>query len=70
MSKTRPLAAELGVGELPALNALSDEDLAVVTTMLREARRRQQRQLASAFEAALAHIPMLLRTPVRKILFP
>ena len=70
MSKTQPLAAELGAGELPALDALSDEDIAALATMLRDARRRQQRQLTTAFEAALGHIPMLLRAPVRKILFP
>ena len=33
-------------------------------------RKRQQALLAGALEGALAHIPLLLRGPVRKILLP
>jgi hypothetical protein len=64
------LARELGGKHLPELAVLDDAETQALTTALQRARRRQQEQLQQAFEAALGHIPMLLRGPVRKILLP
>jgi hypothetical protein len=66
----RELARELGGKPLPELAALDAAETQALTAALQAARRRQQQQLQQAFEAALGHIPMLLRGPVRKILLP
>lgn len=63
------LARELG-GRLPQLDGLDESELAALTEALRRARRNQQQQLQRAFEAALEHVPLLLRGAVRKILAP
>lgn len=63
------LARELG-GRLPDLGALEEAELAALAEALRRARRQQQQQLQRAFEAALEHVPLLLRGAVRKILAP
>ena len=63
------LARELG-GRLPQLDALDEAELTALTEALRRARRNQQQQLQRAFEAALEHVPLLLRGAVRKILAP
>ncbi len=67
---TAALARELGGKPLPDLGALAPADIQALTQSLRQARRNQQKQLQRAFEAALGHVPMLLRGPVRKILVP
>ncbi len=63
------LSRELG-GKLPDLGALDAADIDALTESMRHARRHQQRQLHRAFEAALEHVPLLLRGAVRKILQP
>lgn len=70
MSNKRALAAELQGAELPSVDALSDAELGILARSIRDARRRQQQHLSTAFEAALTHVPLLLRGAVRKILFP
>lgn len=66
----RELTRELGGKHLPELAALDAAETQALTAALQSARRKQQQQLQQAFEAALGHIPMLLRGPVRKILLP
>ncbi|TJY56664.1 hypothetical protein E4T66_19060 [Sinimarinibacterium sp. CAU 1509] len=70
MSAAHPLADELGSQPLPALDALTTAEIELLRQSIRAARVHQKQQLARAFEAALGHIPALLRGPVRKILFP
>ena len=72
MAQQRPrtLSEELGDAALPGLDTLSAPEQQALAEAVRNARRRQQAQLAQAFEAALAHVPALLRGPVRKILLP
>ena len=62
------LAKELGGKTPPPLDALSPAEIDALAELLRRARRNQQEQLSRAFEAALSHIPALLRGPIRKIL--
>lgn len=64
------LIDEIGGGTLTGLDALDADDLQALTDAMRKARRSQQQQLAHALEAALGHVPALLRGPVRKILLP
>jgi hypothetical protein len=66
----RTLIEALGGGVLPSLEALDARELDTLTAAVREARRTQQRQLTQAMEAALGHLPALLRGPVRRILLP
>ncbi len=70
MSAAHPLADELGTSSLPALDALTPAEIETLRLRIRAARQQQKQQLARASEAALSHIPTLLRGPVRKILFP
>jgi predicted DNA-binding transcriptional regulator YafY len=70
MSAAHPLADELGTTALPPLDVLTPAEIETLRLRIRTARQRQKQQLAGAFEAALNHIPALLRGPVRKILFP
>lgn len=63
------LTTELGgrpPGGLARLDAASAEDL---TRALREAKRRQSRELESAMRSSMDHVPRLLRGPTRKLLF-
>lgn len=65
------LARELGLRG-PALSqaALQAQEIDVLTATLRAAKQRQHQQLARALQNALAHVPPVLRGPVRKILEP
>jgi hypothetical protein len=47
---------------------LRDEDLADLATAISDARHRQSAELAAAGDAALSHIPRLLRVPLRKVI--
>lgn len=67
---TAALSRELGGKPLPDLGALEPDEIDALTQALRSARRNQQKQLQQAFEAALEHVPALLRGAVRKILAP
>ncbi len=62
------LAAELRDAPPPTLAELSDEDLRHLTAAVRDARHRQAAELKIAGDKAAAHIPRLLRGPVRKVL--
>ncbi|MES0873735.1 hypothetical protein [Sinimarinibacterium thermocellulolyticum] len=72
-SQKRPLDAlteVLGGAAVPGLEKLDDAELQTLVDAVRSARREQQRQLAQATDAALGHLPLLLRGAVRKILLP
>lgn len=66
----RTLIETLGGGPLPGLERLEAGELQLLVDAVRHARHQQQRQLAQAIEAALGHLPALLRAPVRRILLP
>lgn len=54
---------------LPAsVAALSDADAADLASALRDARRRQTRQLMAATEESLSQVPRLIRPLVRKVI--
>lgn len=62
------LARELGGDPPEAFNVLPGNAHAALVAALRAARSRQWRQLDEALTKALEHVPMLMRTPIRKIL--
>lgn len=64
------LRTALGGQLTPGLEALGADDQRRLAQQLNEARARQQAELARALEAALQHVPMLLRGAVRKVLLP
>lgn len=58
-------------GEPPAEVAeLDAAKQRVLAELIADSRQRQQQQLQKALENALAHLPRLLRAPVRRVLFP
>ena len=61
------LERRLGTG-VRALDRLSDEALGELHAAIEDARRRQGETLDAATRASLAHLPVLLRVGVRKIL--
>jgi len=63
------LRSELGAEPPPAIAALGDGELAVLTGALKAARDHQEQALAAATDAGLGFIPRLLRGPVKRILF-
>ncbi|MFC4251636.1 hypothetical protein [Sinimarinibacterium flocculans] len=69
-ASVRTLGEELGGAPIAGLDALDAAEQQALAAAVRKARQRQQALLAQAFDAALAHLPMLLRGPVRKILLP
>lgn len=69
-SEAGSLQKELGSAALPDLSALSGAEQDSLVALIQTARRNQKAQLAQAMEAALSHIPALLRGAVRKILVP
>jgi hypothetical protein len=50
------------------LSALSKAELEDLTDAIRDARHRQAAELQVAGEKAFAHIPRLLRGPIRKVM--
>jgi hypothetical protein len=64
----RILEAELRRPVPAGVAALDAEHLRHLTAAVREARHRQAAELEAAGEQALAHIPRLLRGPLRKAL--
>lgn len=70
MAQPLPPAAMPKPCKSQLLRALSCDELETLERLISNARLHQQKQLHRAFESALAHIPTLLRAPVRKILFP
>ena len=68
-NELRALEAELGARPPEGLDAIAAADLRALTTLLRDAKRRQSEALDGAVEEALEIVPRMVRGPVRKILF-
>jgi hypothetical protein len=51
-----------------APEALGEDDAARLLELLEAARRTQRRDVAEALDAALGHVPRLLRPAVRRVL--
>ena len=69
MSKCDPRLLELLGTEPPAsIVALSDSDQARLVGVISGARKKQTRELAESFEAALKHVPFPVRGLVKKTL--
>jgi len=69
MSTTDPRLVQLLGAEPPAgITALSDTDQAKVVDLIAGARKKQSRDLAESFEAALKHVPFPIRGLVKKTL--
>lgn len=72
MSKAawQKLKAELGEGgaQLPPLDRLSEKQVAALTQVLAESKKRQRAALNKGMEDALGHVPLLLRGAVRKVM--
>jgi len=64
----RALEEQLRAPAPAGLAHLTDQQLRDLAVTVRDARRRQAAELATAGEQALAHIPRLLRGPLRKAL--
>jgi hypothetical protein len=62
------LSDELGGAVPQTLATLSSDELDDLTGAVRHARKRQAHELAAAGDAAFAHVPRLLRGPIRKVL--
>jgi len=69
MSAADELQDELGAELPPAIGALGDVELAVLTGALRRAREHQKQALSAATDTGLRFVPRLLRGPVKKVLF-
>ena len=67
--KKNALADALGAPLPAGLGSLSTLQLEQLTAALASAKTRQRAALEQSTEAALGHIPMLLRGAVRKVLF-
>ncbi len=66
-----PLAKEPGLADAPAwLTALAPDDRATLLAAIETERARRATELRSAIDAALEHVPWLLRVALRKVLFP
>lgn len=68
MADLSALSRELQGPAPDALASLDAPQIQFLTDCLRSTRHRQQSQLQQAMEAALGHIPLPLRGPVKKIL--
>lgn len=62
------LRRELGSPPPQGVAALADADLAALAAAVNAARAEQREAMAAASEAALGHIPALVRRPLRKLL--
>ncbi|MBV9311285.1 MAG: hypothetical protein JOZ73_10650 [Solirubrobacterales bacterium] len=63
----RALEKELGRSVPRGVRSLDGFAVNDLASAIREAKRRQARDLATAGEAALDHIPRLLRPPIRRM---
>lgn len=68
-TKTNALADALGAPLPAGLEALSKPQLEKLANALGTAKTRQRAALQDSTEAALSHVPLLLRGTVRKVLF-
>ncbi len=63
------LAAALDGAEVPpGVRELPGDVLTDLAVLIDDARRMQQRELATAAEGGLRHVPGLLRGPLKKVL--
>ncbi len=62
------LEGQLGAAPPARLRRLDDGDVHDLATAIADARHRQAAELAAAGDAALSHIPRLLRVPLRKVI--
>ncbi len=68
-AKTNSLSAALGAPLPAGLEALNKLQLDQLSAALSSAKSRQRAALTQSTEAALSHVPLLLRAAVRKVLF-
>ena len=69
MSETDPRLVQLLGGEPPAgITALGSVDQQRLVEIVSAARKKQSRDLAASFEAALKHVPFPVRGLVKKTL--
>lgn len=68
-AKPNPLSDALGAPLPPGLEGLKKPELEKLAAALAAAKTRQRKALEGSAEAALSHVPMLLRGAVRKVLF-
>jgi hypothetical protein len=65
------IVKELGLEDEPAwLGALSVAHRATLLVAIQTERARRTAELRAAIDAALEHVPWLLRVALRKVLFP
>lgn len=72
MSRAKALSAldaELG-GKGDALEPLSAAELGQLTQAVQAAKKKQSGALKDAINEGMSFVPMLLRIPLKKILFP
>jgi hypothetical protein len=63
------LRAELGAEPPAALLALlSDADVTILATLVKDAKRSQSEALQQASDQALSHLPRLVRIAVQRVL--
>ncbi|MDO9453601.1 MAG: hypothetical protein Q7J29_12170 [Stagnimonas sp.] len=68
-AKTNVLSEALGAPLPQGLEGLSKPQLEKLASTFAAAKVQQRAALADSTEAALSHVPMLLRGAVRKVLF-
>lgn len=68
-AKSNALADALNAPLPAGLEALSKSQLEKLTAAFASAKVQQRTALEASTEAALSHVPMLLRGAVRKVLF-
>jgi hypothetical protein len=69
LSVALTLEAELGGRAPDGLGALDEAERSAFAGVLRDAKRRQSRELDAAIEQSLGVVPRLLRGTIRKMLF-
>jgi hypothetical protein len=67
--KVNALSRALGAPLPKGIESLNETELSQLADALAAAKVRQREALEASTEAALSHIPMLLRGAVRKVLF-
>lgn len=67
-NERRPLWKALGCEPPAAVRALPDEQQADLAAAVEDARARQRHDLRAAIDGAYAHVPRLLRGPLRKVM--
>ena len=63
------ISEQLGIADAPWAAALPADQAVALVTLIREARERQRIALQKSIEEALTHVPRLLRSTLRRVLF-